>query len=79
MESSKGTTGCTVVYEIDNEGVFVYYLGKCVYHIPDHEVPDEVLYHEDYTDDEDTLFNWAMENYSSEIAECIEAYEYKPE
>lgn len=65
----KGTTGPSVVYQREDEGVFVYAKGECVYHIPDHDVPDEVL----DSNDTDDLFNWVFENYSSEIDECMEA------
>jgi hypothetical protein len=48
--------------EVD-EGVFVYYKGKCVYHVPDHEVPDEVL----DSGDRQYLLDYVLENYGSEV------------
>jgi hypothetical protein len=64
----------SVKYQQEDEGVFVYYKGKCVYHIPDHELPDEVL----DGDDNVYLLDYVVENYGVDIYECIEAYEWKP-
>lgn len=58
--------------EVD-EGVFVYYKGKCVYHVPDHEVPDEIL----DSGDNQYLLDYVLENHGSDLQGCIEAYTWK--
>jgi hypothetical protein len=66
--SSKGTTGLRVAYNhthdslqvLANEGSVLVYTVR--------EYPDHLRYVSN-----DEIFDWVMENYSSDIAECLEA------
>ena len=66
--SRAGTTGPSVVYNEQYDVVRVYASGELVYSIRGELVSISVG-----VSDIDDLFNWVYENYSSEIAECMDA------
>ena len=71
-KSTKGTTGPSISYNAMYKCVTVWYdRDTAVLEILAKEIPNEVL----ESNDMDYLFEYVMENYSSEIAERIDEYE----
>lgn len=65
--SSKGTTGISVQYKVGYSMIYVYKSGRAIYAITGSEVPAHIL----SSTDNDEVFEWVTENYSTQIDERL--------